>query len=117
MIRQETVNDGELQCLSETVLKGWPEYRSECPEPIIQYWNYRDEISIVDGIVMKGVRIVIPKVLRKEVLEQIHFAHLGIEKCKLRARDSVFWPNINHDISELVSKCEACREHLDMNVK
>ena len=52
-------------------------------------------------LVMKGARLVIPSTLRSKVLEQIHEGHLGIEKCMLKARDSVFWPGISNDIGRL----------------
>ena len=51
-------------------------------------------------LVTKGARLVIPSTLRSKVLEQIHEGHLGIEKCMLKARDSVFWPGISNDIRE-----------------
>ena len=36
---------------------------------------------------------------------------LGIEKCRLRARRSVFWPNMNIDIAKLVNSCVQCQVH------
>ena len=42
-------------------------------------------------------------------MEQIHDGHLGIEKCMLQARDSVFWPGISNDIRETVEKCGICQ--------
>ena len=116
-IRRETELDSELQCLKHTIMNGWPEFRSECPPHICNYWNYRDELSLIDGILLKGNRIIIPKMLRCDVLNQIHYAHLGIDKCRLRARDSVFWPNINKDIADLISQCEACCELQNNNKK
>ena len=52
----------------------------------------------------KGARLLIPSTLRKKVLEQIHNGHLGIEKCMLKARESVFWPDISNNICETVEK-------------
>ena len=60
-------------------------------------------------LVTKGARLVIPSTLRSKVLEQIHKGHLGIEKCMLKARDSVFWPGISNDIREAVEKCGICQ--------
>ena len=57
-----------------------------------------------DGLITKGARLLIPSTLRKKVFEQIHDGHLGIEKCMLKARDSVFWPGITNDICETVEK-------------
>ena len=62
-----------------------------------------------NGLVTKGARLVIPSTLRSKVLEQIHEGHLGIEKCMLKARDSVFWPWISNDIRETVEKCGICQ--------
>ncbi len=47
------------------------------------------DLSIHDGLMMKGERIVIPKTLQQEVLTQLHIGHQGIQKCKERARRSV----------------------------
>ena len=60
-------------------------------------------------LVMKGARLMIPSTLRSKVLEQIHKGHLGIEKCMLKVRDSVFWPGISNDIREAVEKCGICQ--------
>ena len=50
----------------------------------------------------------LPPYIRK-VLEQIHEGHQGMEKCMLKARESVFWPGISDDIQEAVEKCGICQ--------
>ena len=60
-------------------------------------------------LITKGARLLIPSTLRGGVLEQIHDRHLGIEKCMLKARDSVFWPGISNDIHETVEKGGICQ--------
>ena len=54
------------------------------------FWNFRDELSVEDGLIMKGQRIILSKSLHAAALEQIHYAHQGAEKCKLRAKAAVF---------------------------
>ncbi|KAL7859480.1 hypothetical protein SRHO_G00146270 [Serrasalmus rhombeus] len=49
--------------------------------------------------------------LRPEILRQLHEGHLGIEKCKRRARSAVYWPGINEDIENMVGKCETCNKY------
>ena len=49
--------------------------------------------------------------MRSEIKSSIHQGHQGQEKCILRARNSVFWPGINHEIIELVSQCAECLNH------
>ena len=116
-IREETVKDSTLAVLAETISTGWPDKRSECPEVLYNYWNYRDELALEDGIILKGTRIVIPENLRKDVLKQIHYAHQGIDKCRLRAKGSVFWDKINADIELYVNKCPQCQAHKPSQVK
>ena len=64
-----------------------------------------------DGVMMKGDRIVIPATLRSEMLARVHDSHLGIEKCRRRARDIMFWPQMNEQINEMISKCDICQEY------
>ena len=79
------------------------------PQELHPYWNFWDEISVEDGLVTKSSKLLIPSTLRQKVMEQIHEGHQGIEKCMLRARESVFWPGISDDIHESVEKCGICQ--------
>ena len=70
-----------------------------------QYWSYRDELSIINGVIVKSDRVVIPKKLRSEMLKRLHIPYLGIEKAKLRARELMFWPGVNREIKDIVKLC------------
>ena len=83
---------------------GWSNDRRMLPQELHTFWNYREDLSMENGLITKGARLLIPSTLRKKVLEQIHDGHLGIEKCTLKARDSVFWPGISNDIHEKLWK-------------
>ena len=116
-IREETDKDTTLSALREIIMHGWPEKRSDCPAYLHAYWNYRDELTVADGLILKGTRIAIPESLQPDVLKWLHYAHQVAEKCKLRAKGSVFWANINRDIEELVKSCPPCQHHQKLNVK
>lgn len=45
------------------------------------------------------------------MLKRLHEGHLGMEKCKRRARTAVYWPGINADIDRMVSSCETYLKH------
>ena len=81
------------------------------PTEVLPYWPYKDEIGYYNGILLKCDRVIIPNSLIGEVLKDIHRGHIGIEKCRLRARRSVFWPNMNVDIAKIINQCELCQVH------
>ena len=109
-IRDLLPNDKQLDALGQVVRRGWPDRRHQCPLLVQDFWNYRDEISFYDGLLLKGDRVIIPKAMQPEVLDSIHKGHQGIEKCRLRARQAVFWCNMNQDIERLVKNCSTCQE-------
>ena len=109
-IKAETKADQELNALREVVFTGWPATIQEAPGLAKPYWNYRDEISIDDGLLLKGQRIIIPASMKSEILSKLHIAHQGMEKMKLRARSAVFWTGITRDIERLVQQCQHCQE-------
>ena len=110
-LRNETANDPELQALSKLIFNGWPEKRQRLPVHLRNYWNYRDELTIEDGILQKNHKFIVPKNLQKQYLTRIHEGHLGISKCLQKAREYLFWTNYSNDIQEEVEKCALCQEN------
>ena len=100
-LAKETDKDEALLALKNQIIKGWPDNRSNCPMILREYWSFRDELSILDGLVLKGTRIVILKSCQDELLLKLHEGHFGVDRTKLRARDSVYWPHIGRDIENL----------------
>ena len=70
-----TAQDVVLETLTTTVLTGWPEKRDECPVQIRDYWNYREESSLDNGLLFKSQRVIVPKAMRSEILSRIHSSH------------------------------------------
>ena len=64
---------------------GWPEKHciSDGTKP---YWVHRGLLTIQDGLLLFGSRIVVPRACRRETLDKIHSGHLGIQRCKLRVQ-------------------------------
>ena len=108
-VLQETNKDKELQSLKHYISTGWPAKRSQIPVFLHPYWNYRDELMVESGILMKNSKVLIPETLKQKYLIQIHQGHQGIEACRSRAREFVFWVNINNDLKEMVEKCDICQ--------
>ena len=108
-VLQETNKDPELQALKHAISTGWPVKRSQIPASLHPYWNFRDELTIESGILMKNSKVLTLETLKQKFLMQIHQGHQGIKACRSRAREFVFWVNINRDIEELVQKCSLCQ--------
>ena len=94
-LRNETDKDETLQALKENIRRGWPENKHNMPANVIPYFQFRDELVVQDGLVPRGDRVVIPRSLRKEIIEDLHAAHQGTESTLRRARESVYWPSLH----------------------
>ena len=51
--------------------------------PIFILIGTTDELTVANGLILKGTHIVIPETLQPDVLKQLHYPHQGPEKCKL----------------------------------
>ena len=86
-------------------------------EELKPYWSYRDELAVIDSIVLKGRCIIIPNSLKQQVLNQLHMNHMGIEKMKLLACKCIYWHSINTDIEKYIKQCTTCLEVQQMQPK
>ena len=110
-IREETSRDETLQMLKDVILQGWPEKRHSLPISMHAYWNIRDELTVQNGIIFKGLRCVIPSSLRAHIKAKLHSSHIGIQSCLRRARELVYWPAMNKEISEYIAACDVCNSY------
>ena len=113
-IQKETQNDVELQTLLQYIMKGFPMTKDECHYAVQPYFNYREELTVVNGLVLKGQRIVIPNKLRQSCLVRLTLLIWGLTKL-YRARQSVFWPGLTKDINEIILACPACMKYAAKN--
>ena len=100
--------DRDLQHLLSVVRCGWPKSFKSVPASLRPYWNVRDEIHEADGLLFRGNRIIVPASMQPEMLKLIHEGHLGVEKCRSRARQIFYWPKMSQDISDIVARCNVC---------
>ena len=72
------------------------------------YWDFRDELSLDNGLLLKGPRIVIPGCLREEYLQRLHHGHLSATKVQQNARQHLYWPGLDADIIDYTRRCQEC---------
>ena len=89
--------------------EGWPS-KSTLKGPIKVYAQFAAELTVQHGLLLKGSRLVIPASMRSDILEKLHTGHQGIVKCRMRARQSVWWPGISRQLEELIDNCPVCRK-------
>ncbi len=110
LLKEETNKDSSLVKLIRAVMNGWPASRFMVPSQVSPFWDYRDEFSVYDGIIFHSNCVVIPQSMHGEMLKIIHQGHFGIVLSKRRARDVLFWPGMNGQIQDVISRCSVCLE-------
>lgn len=77
----------------------------------------KQDIFVSNNLLFYNSKIIVPKSLRKDMLELIHAAHFGINKSKLRARQIFYWPHMSKDIENFINNCQTCQMNRPSNSK
>ena len=105
-VRKATENDPVLQDVVEMVRRGWPTKRKEVSLRLQPYFDRCLQLSIQDGCILCGLKVVIPSVLQERVLSEIHKGHIGVVRMKSLARIHVWWPNIDRELGIVCLECQ-----------
>lgn len=65
----------ELVMVYHSIQEGWPE---EVRDELKPYWSRRLELSVLDGCILWGNRVVIPLPGRNGLLAELHGGHPGV---------------------------------------
>ena len=87
----------------------WPQSTMGDPG-LAPYTCRRNELSIQDGCVLWGSRVVIPTKLRSDLLTELHSGHTGSTRMKELARSYLWWPDLDKQLEEVCSSCATCLE-------
>ena len=92
-MRSLTEEDKALQQLKRVIMMGWPESKDKLHGLVGPYFPYRDEITLQEGIIFCGERVIVPTKMRGKVMETLHTPHLGEEsKCHVLPNMSTEMP-------------------------
>ena len=108
-VRKETRKDSVLSQVYEASMNGWS-WSHNKQDYMKPFYSRRNEISVHQGCLMWGIRVIIPTKLREQVLEELHEGHMGIVKMKSVARSFVWWPGIDLDVERVSKSCVSCQQ-------
>ena len=75
------------------------------------FLHRREGLSLQDGCLLWGNRVIIPTRARKDILEELHEGHPGVSRMKSIARGIAWWPGIDHEIETHVKACPECQQN------
>ena len=107
--RLETAKDPVMQSLITAIRSGWAPSKKQCNRELTPYYEKRSELIEDKGLVFLGKRLVVPTSMRKEMLKQVHRSHIGIEGCLRPAREVPYWPLMNAEVKDFITKCSVCQ--------
>ena len=87
-------------------MSGWPD--SVQDEKLKPFYNRRTELSVLDGCLLWGARVAVPRKGQKLVLEKLHDTHIGMSRMKALTRSYVWWYGMNKQIEAHVKGCTSC---------
>lgn len=99
---RESRDDAEItnvfECLKQNSTESLP----------VTYRIVSSELCDVEGVLLRGDRIVVPVALRQRVLNLPHNGHPGVRMMKSFLRSAVWWPKLDADVESLVKSCRGC---------
>lgn len=105
-IRQWTMKDPVLAKVKDLVLRGSHYQENKSVSPYHKFWN---ELSVQEGCLLRGNRVVVPPEGRQKVIDLLHEGHPGNTRMKGLSRSFVWWPGIDQDLEEKVKACDSCQ--------
>ena len=116
-LREQAAHNPEYQKLQQIITQGFPDHRNQLPDSCRRYWNIREHLTVDDGMIVYGCRLLIPSSMRQQALANLHESHQGTVRTKERARLSIYWPGIDNDIDNVIRSCKICQDQLPSNSK
>ena len=105
-IAAETIKDQQLSILIESLSTNSDSWKEV--QELHEFARYSEAMYTSDGVILYHDRIVVPRSLRKSIVENLHAAHQGVPSMERRAKSIVFWPGMTDDIQQTRAKCSHC---------
>lgn len=103
-VERESKEDEELNEVKRSLSSG--NWNDKVTKP---YAPFERELCVMEDLLVRGNKLVIPNSLRPRMLELAHEGHPGESSMKKRLRDRVWWPGMDKEAERYVKTCEGCR--------
>ena len=127
VLEEAPVDSAEIQRVSDedvlikaikkrVIMNAWRD-RSAAEEP---YYLAREQLTVVEGVLLLGNRYAIPEALRRQILQLAHEEHPGIDAYRDTLRKRVWWPGLTKDTKLFEERCDICwrrRPNSDQNLQ
>ena len=108
-MREETSRDENMIKLIEIIQSySWEKHRTDTK--VQPYYHLKDELSVIEGLVYRLNKIVVPAKLQKRIIRIGHqLGHLGKTKTKQLLREKYWFPWMNTMIEQAIDQCYECK--------
>lgn len=107
-IKKETRQDPDLPRVIQCICTGW-RHEEQCDKVLSTYYKLREELSSVDGLLLRGEVLVPPISLRRRLIDLAHESHPGIVRTKQRLRQRFWWPRMDIEVDTYIRDCHTCQ--------
>ncbi|XP_062538889.1 uncharacterized protein K02A2.6-like [Armigeres subalbatus] len=101
-IKKETNLDDELKEVVQAI------ETQEWPPHLFAYQAFARELGVLNGVVVREDRIILPSKLRQKALDIAHRGHPGVVTMKRNLREKVWWPYMDRGVENHVQECAGC---------
>ena len=81
------------------------------------YQSRATELSVQDGCLLWGSRVVVPEKGRGAVISLLHEGYPGVTRMKKLARGYVWWPGIDKALGFAVQTCTECQKNQKLPIR
>ena len=106
-VREETCKDATLTKLRQAMQTGLNEAGEELSPYMAK--EIKHDLHVVDGVIYRGKRLIVPESLQQRVIELGHEGHQGIGKTKSFIRQFCWFPGLDTKVERHIKECLACR--------
>lgn len=104
-MRKSALEETLYSQVIKEVDSGWRQKGKKYRGELQRYWTQKDNLSVQKGILMRNDRFVIPGERREKMIERTYRGHQGADKCIKRAKESMWWSDMQRGIKCFVEEC------------